>query len=874
MSPRSIRIYLTSLLAFCLVAAAAAPARVQGGLEPLFTMPPGDNETSEAVDETPQRWFVELSGRPETDGGDRAALQNEKKAFRDAARAAGVQYTERYAFGKLWNGFSVSATSSQLSAIRSIPGVVAVYGVEQIALPSPSFDSSPDMMTALAMTGANVAQNSLGLTGAGVKVAVMDTGIDIDHPDFAGNGTDDSTPFPTSRVVTGHDFVGDNYNSSGTGAQLTPVPDNNPDDCGGHGTHVAGIVGANGTVKGVAPGVSFGAYRVFGCSGTTDSDIMIAAMERALDDDMDILNMSIGAAFQWPQYPTAVAADRLVKQGVVVVASIGNSGTSGLYAAGAPGVGSKVIGVANFQNSHINSTAFTITPDNAAIGYLQATAAPAAPTSGTFPMTRTGTASSAADACSALPAGSLAGRVALIRRGTCGFNIKANNAQLAGAVGVVIYNNVPGIQNITVAGPPNINIPVVSVDMANGVLINNRLASGPVSMTWTNQVGSTPNVTGNIIDGSSSYGLAADLSMKPDIGAPGGLIRSTYPLELGGFAILSGTSMASPHVAGAAALLLQARPGTRAEDVAGILQNTASPRQSFASAAFVEAVHRQGAGMLQIDKAILSTTSVAPSELALGESEFGPATRTVTVANNGSSPVTYDLSHRAATATGPNTFVVSILNAPSAVSFSAPSVTVAPGSTATFDVTIAPNAGLSDRSLYGGYVVLTPQGGGQTYSVPFAGIKGDYQSFTVLAPTANNFPWLAKRTGTTYFNQPGGATYTLQNGDIPYFLAHLDHHSRRAVFEIRDANTNELVHPVFHNAIEDEYLARNSSATSFFAFAWDGTRIHSNGGKGKTKVVPNGQYRITLRVLKALGDENNPAHTETWTSPVITIARP
>ena len=143
------------------------------------------------------------------------------------------------------------------------------------------------------------------------------------------------------------------------------MPDGNPDSCrdpngdaGSHGTHVAGIVGASGTapsgVRGVAPGVTFGAYRVFGCDGSTDTDIMLAAMERALADGMDVINMSIGSSYQWPQYPTAVAASRLVKKGVVVVASIGNSGGTTLngWSAGAPGTGANVIGVASFDNTH------------------------------------------------------------------------------------------------------------------------------------------------------------------------------------------------------------------------------------------------------------------------------------------------------------------------------------------------------------------------------------------------------------------------------------------------------------------------------------------------------------------------------------------
>jgi hypothetical protein len=100
------------------------------------------------------------------------------------------------------------------------------------------------------------------------------------------------------------------------------------------------------------------------------------------------------------------------------------------------------------------------------------------------------------------------GKVALIRRGTCSFNIKANNAQVAGAAAVVIYNNAPGIQNITVAGPPNITIPVVSISDTRAVLINNRLAAGPVTMTWTANRASFPNANAGLISSFSSYGLS------------------------------------------------------------------------------------------------------------------------------------------------------------------------------------------------------------------------------------------------------------------------------------------------------------------------------------------------------------------------------
>jgi hypothetical protein len=641
---------------------------------------------------------------------------------------------------------------------------------------------------------------------------------------------------------------------------------------------VAGIIGANGAVRGVAPGVTLMAYRVFGCAGSTSTDIMLAAMEKIAEDGADILNMSIGSAFQWPEYPTAKAADRLVEQGIVVVTSTGNEGARGAYSASAPGVGKNVIATAAFNNLTLKQPAFTATPDGQKFGYGASNGSPAAPLSGTFPLARTGTQTTADDGCNALPAGSLTGKIALIRRGTCGFYDKSLNAQAAGAAGVVLYNNQAGAFTPNVVGAVAITIPVVAVSAADGNTLDSRLAAGAVSLTWTTDVVSQPYTDPNLISSFSSYGMAPDLTLKPDIGAPGGAIRSTYPLEAGGYANLNGTSMASPHVAGAVALLLEARPGIPALAVRSILQNTASPRPWWGNPGLgvLDNVHRQGAGMLQIVDAIQATTRVEPGKLSLGEFETGwaPLVRTLTVRNDGPAPVTYNLSHTPALATGGSTFAPAFFTGYATATFSQSTLTVPAGGTATVNVSITPNPGLADRSQYGGWVVLTPQGGGKAVRVPYAGFKGDYQSIQVLTPTANGFPWLAKLSDGALTNQPQGAAYTLQGDDVPYFVLHMDHPARRMDFEIRDAATNQLVHPVFHNAMELEYLGRNSQATSYFSFFWDGTRLHSNGGKGKTKEVPNGQYVIVLRVLKALGDANNPAHWETWTSPVITLARP
>jgi subtilisin family serine protease len=816
------------------------------------------------TNETPSAWFVELSSAPVADGGSLTNTQADKTNFRNAAQQLGVSFTERSSYDILWNGLSISLHQKDVNKLKALPVVKEIYSVDVVRMPATQ-TLTPELATALAMTGADIAQSELGYTGAGIKVAVMDTGVDYDHPDLGGcfgSGC---------RVATGHDFVGDAFNADPASPAFNPVPapDNDPDDCNGHGTHVAGIVGANGGAVGVAPGVTFGAYRVFGCQGSTTSDIMLAAMERALADDMDVLNMSIGAAFQWPQYPTAQAANRLVKKGMVVVASIGNSGANGLYSAGAPGLGKDVIGVASFDNSHINALTFNVNPpgDGRAVAYLDLATTDLPPTSGnSAQIVHVGRGCSVPlDPYLANPSG----KVALIERGLCTFNEKYQRAIAAGAVGVIIYNNVPGLfaGGSVVGAPGKFGI---SISQADGQYIRTLVGS---SAAWTNNRINAPNPTGGLISSFSSYGLAPDLSLKPDIGAPGGLIRSTYPLELGGYATISGTSMSSPHVAGGVALLLQARPNLKANEVRDILQNSADPKNWFGNPGlgFLDNVHRQGAGMLDIDDAILSKTTITPGKIATGEGQAGPFVQQLTIKNSGSSSVTYNLSSVNALSTS-GVITPGFTTSNAAVSFSAASVTVAAGKTATVTATINPATG-PVNGQYGGYIVFTPQAGGQVYRVPFAGFVGDYQGIQVLTPTPFNFPALGwTPDGVNFGFASPGDTFTLQGFDFPYILIHFEHQVQ--VLQIRVFNANgSPVHPVHNFALKDEFLPRNSTSTGFFAIAWDGTRLQ-NSGNDKVKVVPDGSYYLVVEVLKANGTPGNSAHWETWTSPVFNIDRP
>ncbi|GHF61995.1 subtilisin family serine protease [Deinococcus metalli] len=850
---------LSLTLAACGTQRAPVTAQAPSTLNALGTASAADNETA-------RNWFVEFSGKPTSKGGDRAQIAQERQAFRAQARALGIKLQDRLEFERLWNGISVHVDPADVAKLRDLDGVRAIYPVLSVPMPDGARSAdTPDMTTAIAQTGADVAQNELGLTGKGVKIAIMDTGLDLQHPAFQ------------NRVIASYDFVGDAYDAATPGHDV-PVPgQDDVDDCAGHGTHVAGIAAANGALKGVAPDASLGVYRVFGCAGSTDTDVMIAAMERALSDGMDVLNMSIGAAFNsWPEYPSAVAASNLVDAGMVVAASIGNSGTGGVWAAGAPGVGDKVIGVANFMNTHVYLNEFTVSPDGTKVGYQNATAAPAAPTSGTLPLAPAPT----LQGCDPMAAGSLNGKAVLISRGTCTFYVKALNAQNAGAAAVIIYNNATGPFAGTVAGAPAITIPVVTVSKELGAVLAPRAAAGE-TLTWTASSGSYANPTGNLLDSSSSYGLDAELGLKPDIGAPGGLIRSTYPLSLepSGYAILSGTSMASPHVAGISALVIQAKreAGTpiAAGDMRGLLQNTAQPKpwSGNPSAGYLDVVHRQGAGMANVVNAVTTTATVTPSKLSLGENEgSGGKTQTLTISNRGQSAVTYTLGHQGALGTAGN-YAVAFQLPGATATFGAPTVTVPAGGSASVTVTITPTG--AAKTVYGGYVTFTPGNGGVTLRVPYAGFQGDYQSLTVLSGLKTMARLNAAGTAYDVLNAP--TTFTMQGTDYPQFLLHLDHFARWIKLDVVDAKTGQPVNSQFFNASTDQYLPRNSTPTGFFSFAWDGQVSWSRGFNGignthdKRKPVPNGQYVVKISALKALGDEANAAHVERWTSPVITV---
>ena len=993
--------------------------------EQLFpdNVPPLANQ--QFVNETPKRWFVELTSAPTADGGSLTTIKQEKSAFRTALKNSKLPVAELKAYDNLFNGFSLSSTAADIARVKRLPGVVAVYPVRTHAVPTVTMQAAPELFYALAQTGADIAQSELGLSGVGVKVAIIDTGINYLHPDLGGCFG------PGCKVAYGRDFVGDAYYDDSSSDSYSPIPqpDADPLDCNGHGSHVAGIVAASGFVRGVAPGATLGAYKVFGCDGTTSSDVLLAAMEQVLADGMQVLNMSVGDAFEWPAFPTAKAATRLVNKGVVVVASNGNAGTDGLYAGSAPAVADKVIAVAAFNNGVIRESGIELQGVADPIPFQPVQGAPSVvlETSGDFARLK------GSEGCNRhghrLP--EVNGKIALVKRGgPCSFYEKAKNLQDAGAAGVVIANNKPGkLVNVSVGknrggadssnAADEISIPVVTIEKNDGAKIEGRILTltegriladaqgriltdtdgrilsdpegiflvdaqgrilgriltdaegriltGPdgrilsaeegriladqlgrilagfdggylsdldgrilselyqsylasqsetvseaefaallewaietlylvdmdvvadvIQLRWTLRwidasIASSELMAG-LVSGFSSYGVSPDLALKPDIGAPGGNVFSTYANVPGAalfdgqpYAISSGTSMASPHVAGAVALLLEAKPDTSSQEVRARLANSADAHQWWGDQNQVEMTHRQGAGMLDIDNAVLSDTLIQPGKLSFGESENGPVSRRLSVRNEALVTQTYALSARGTATTGPDTVADQFFTSHDSVSFAqivtvdgamqaipVTAISLAPGSTATIEITVAADTSLFDGSLHSGFIDLVSDKNA-SYSVPYVGYKGDYQTRVALTPTDKGFPWLARLDGSSYLKVNDSVSFTLAGGDVPYFLLHFDHQVRRLRLDVTDAFSGKA----WHRALDTEYLARHANSEGFTAYAWDGKTVAG----GKTYTVPNGRYRVEVSVLKALGDELNPAHWEKWSAPEIVINR-
>ncbi|KAB2336348.1 S8 family serine peptidase [Cytobacillus depressus] len=524
-----------------------------------------------------------------------------KSEVSKAAKSLKVNREYDYVF----SGFSVELAENEIPALLSVPGVKAVYPDVEYHTTSlgegevlSAEEFSPNMLNSAPHIGANEAWET-GYTGKGVTVAVIDTGVDYTHPDL-------KHAFGSYK---GWDFV-DNDNDP----QETPKGDPRGAETT-HGSHVAGTVAANGLIKGVAPDATLLAYRVLGPGGRGTTANVIAGIEKAVQDGADVMNLSLGNSLNDADYATSIALDWAMAEGVVAVTSNGNSGPNN-WTVGSPGAARDAISVGATQlpYNEYNSSIFTSDgvdyPSAKVMGFPNDKALTDL-NGQTLEFVHVGFGSP-----EEIAKEDVNGKVALISRGAgIAFVDKATAAKAAGAVAAIIYNNVDG--EIVVV--PGTDIPTIRTTAADGAKLLSELEKGNNQVTFN--INFANRVGESMADFSSRGPVNSTWMIKPDVSAPGVNIVSTVPTfdpsNPHGYGAKQGTSMASPHVAGAAALILQANPNWSVADVKAALMNTAENLINPATGKDYP-YNSQGAGSIRVLEAIQTKTLVTPGSHSYG----------------------------------------------------------------------------------------------------------------------------------------------------------------------------------------------------------------------------------------------------------------
>jgi minor extracellular serine protease Vpr len=510
------------------------------------------------------------------------------------------------------NGIKVQGTPDQIKSFAQLPGVVQVKEVRTYTLNnahSVPFIGAP-----------NVWQTPPGLHGEHIRVAVIDTGVDYTHANFGGPGTvaafnkaaanstlpADPTLFGPNapKVKGGIDLVGDAYN----GTTSLPVPDPNPLDCNGHGSHTSGtaagfgVTSAGATFKGpydattpshsfaigpgVAPLADLYAVRVFGCAGS--SNVVVDAIDWAVAHDMQVISMSLGADFGTEDFADAEASENAVEAGIVVAAASGNAGPIP-YITSSPGAGEKVISVAA-MDSHDSfpGESLKLSPGGTIMA-IDANGIPAG--NGPLPVVvlpdTKGTGKAGVSlGCDPTEYKGVAGKLVVTVRGSCARVARAIFGQQAGAAAVVMINTAAGFppyegpinSNPDDGKPYTVTIPFLGVKGPSPATGDGAALKAAASTTFASITIANPTFR-HFASFSSAGPRSGDGHLKPDITAPGVSVFSTAVGTGNEGLFESGTSMATPHVAGSAALAIQAHPEWPAEDVAAAVVNTADSTQ-------------------------------------------------------------------------------------------------------------------------------------------------------------------------------------------------------------------------------------------------------------------------------------------------------
>ena len=646
-------------------------------------------------------------------------------------------------FEVLVDGLTVDLPARKLAALAQLPFVTRLY---------PSLTYRLAMNGSPGLIGATGFWASTGARGEGMRIGIVDDGVDETNPFLASTGMSYPTGFPkggrkwtTPKVIVARAFPGP---GSGRGGRL-PIDRH----ASFHATHVAGIAaGRAGTsspggpdhpptvgLSGIAPNAWIGNYRVFNVPSRAgfvgNSPEILSAFESAVADGMDVINFSGGSADTDPANDVLIeAVHNVVAAGVVPVIAAGNSRDEfGYGTVGSPGTAPDAISVAAASNVHVFTPSLSV-QDSAAPASLHNLPFRIAISTRAFAGwdTRnqtlvdigsiTGTDGRPVDRklCgvthpnaldTTLPRGSLTGAIALVFRGYCAISLKGVRAQAAGAVGIVLVDNRAGEP-----GPIVIPLPVPGGMVADldGARLRDFLASigGRAPVRFSLDPQELHTARGGIMMSFSSAG-PTDFGhlLKPDLTAPGGeILSSTLPEYAGApFAVFDGTSMATPHVAGAAALLLQRHPDWTPLQVRSALVSTAGPAWADTARTTEASVLLEGGGLISVPGADDPEVFTDPSSLSFADLNVkrGPARKSlvleVTDAGGGSGTWTVGVQPQSASA---------------GASLEVPAIaTLAPGGRVELPVTVDATAQAAAGDDYG-FLVL--RRGAVTRRVPYA----------------------------------------------------------------------------------------------------------------------------------------------------------
>ncbi|UCF36159.1 MAG: S8 family serine peptidase, partial [Acidobacteriota bacterium] len=553
----------------------------------------------------------------------------ERIAGQNTLRSRGTGHKVLGARTLLLNTVFVKATEQEIRLIEQDPEVRQVY---ESQLSVPLLDSAVEMVNSSTLWEA---LGGFEEAGKGVKIGIIDSGINPDHEMFDGSGLTTPAGYPKSNTPAGLAFTSSKIVVARSYHELFPneQPNRTPEDELGHGSRVASIAAGRpvdaplAPMSGVAPMAYLGNYKVFGAPGvnsTATSASIIAAINDAVADGMDVINLSLGGPARNPATdPEQIAIDLAVKAGAVVVVSGGNAGPS-TGTITSPGTSPVAITVGSVSNARVFAAGITFEsngplPDNLHLAsYTPGEGINISNPIGPLPVVPVSRFDPTELACQAFPPGSLAGSIALVRRGTCYFQDKAENVFAAGAELLLVYNNTSEghiVMAFEEGGPGG---PALMIDLSSGEGLRDFIKQGysvEAMIQSSTQLSRFP-APGNVLTSFSSRGPSIDGAIKPDLTAVGNRMY-TASKDPGVFALnSSGTSFSAPMVAGAAALLKQLRPSWPPSAIKSALVSTAVQTPTWEGAPLK--LNQGGNGVLDLSRAVAAEIVIDPVSVSFG----------------------------------------------------------------------------------------------------------------------------------------------------------------------------------------------------------------------------------------------------------------